>query len=131
VRRIGELLGVRDGRLWRSLRALVETTYAEADMSQVTAVGIDEKHIGRGRVVTVVHESRPAHAGGPRVLHISEGAKADNVGQFVAELSTHGGDPLIVQHCTLDMARSYIAGVAKHLPNAQACFDPFHLVKLA
>ena len=31
----------------------------------------------------------------------------------------------------MDMARSYIGGVREHLPNAQACFDPFHIIKLA
>ena len=31
----------------------------------------------------------------------------------------------------MDMAKSYIAGVAQHLPNASLCFDPFRLIKLA
>ena len=131
VRKIAQLLGVTDGRLWRSLKALVDDAHATADFSGVKSVGIDEKHIGRGRVVTVVHESRPAHAGGPRVLHLSEGAKGDNVAQFADDLKAHGGQPEAVTRCTLDMARSYISGVTTHLPNAQLCFDPFHMVKLA
>jgi transposase len=129
VRQIGALLGVNDARLWRSLGALVDEAYAKADMSAVDAVGIDEKHIGRGRVVTVVHDGSAATRG--RVLHLSEGCKAENVAAFTAELRAHGGDPDTIERCTLDMAKSFIAGVRDHLPNAQACFDPFHLVKLA
>ncbi len=41
VRQIGKLLGINDQRLWRSLGALVEAAYAKADMSGVTAVGVD------------------------------------------------------------------------------------------
>lgn len=129
VRQIGALLGVNDARLWRSLGALVEAAYAQADMAGVDAVGIDEKHIGRGRVVTVVHDGSAATRG--RVLHLSEGCKAGNVGAFVEALKAHGGDPDAIRRCSMDMAKSYIAGVRDHLPQAVPCFDPFHLVKLA
>jgi len=127
VRQIGALLGVSEGRLWRSLGALVEQAHAQADMSEVNAVGIDEKHIGRGRVVTVVHEAE-----GPcRVLHVSEGAKAANVAQFADALREHGGDPARIERCTLDMGKHFIAGVNSSMPQAEQCFDPFHIIKLA
>ena len=127
VRQIGALLGVTSGRLWRSLRALVEDAYAGADMSGVHAIGLDEKNIGRGRVVTVVHEAGVEG----RVLHLSEGCKAENVGAFVETLRAHGGTPKTIERCSLDMAKGYIAGVRTHLPQALPCFDPFHLIKLA
>jgi transposase len=129
VRQIGALLGVNEARLWRSLGALVDAAYAKADMRGVVAVGIDEKHVGRGRVVTVVHDGSGDQRG--RVLHVSEGCKAENVAAFADALRTHGGDPATIERCTMDMAKSYIAGVRDHLPNAQACFDPFHMIKLA
>lgn len=129
VRRIGALLGVSDARLWRSLGALVEAAYAQADMRGVDAIGIDEKHIGRGRVVTVVHDGSAGAQG--RVLHVSEGCKAENVGFFAEALKAHGGDPEAIKRCSMDMAKSYIAGVRVHLPQALPCFDPFHLIKLA
>lgn len=129
VRRIASLLGVKDARLWRSLAALVDSAYAKADMSGVSAIGVDEKHVGRGRVVTIVHEGGGEQRG--RVLHVSEGCKAGNVAAFAGVLAEHGGDPAAIESCTMDMARSYIAGVRDHLPNAQVCFDPFHMVKLA
>lgn len=129
VRRIAALLGVSDARLWRSLGALVDASYAKADMTRVTAVGIDEKHVGRDRVVTVVHEGGGLDRG--RVLHISEGCKAENVERFTEALRAHGGDPDAIERCTMDMSKSYIAGAGAHLPNAHVCFDPFHMIKLA
>lgn len=128
VRRIGALLGVHPERLWRSLGALVEQTYAKADMSEVRSVGIDEKHIGRGRVVTVVHEESGSRRG--RVLHVSEGCRSGNVAEFAQALEAHGGDAAAIERCTMDMARSFVAGVGKHLPKAEICFDPFHIIKL-
>ncbi len=56
-------------------------------MSNVDAIGIDEKHIGRGRVVTVVHDVSGATRG--RVLHLSEGCRAENVGVSVEALRAH------------------------------------------
>lgn len=129
VRQVGALLGVNDARLWRSLGALVDAAYAKTDMSDVKTVGVDEKHIGRDCVVTVVHEGSGPLRG--RVLHVSEGCKGENVGKFAEALREHGGDPDAIERCTMDMAKSYIAGVRDHLPNAQACFDPFHIIKLA
>ncbi len=129
VRRIGALLGIHPDRLWRSLGALVDAAYAEADMREVKSVGLDEKHIGRGRVVTVVHEESGPMRG--RVLHISEGCRAENVGAFAEALRAHGGDPAAIERCTMDMAKSFVAGAARHLPKAEVCFDPFHMIKLA
>lgn len=126
VRQVGALLGVTDQRLWRSLEALVDAARDEVSMAGVTAIGVDEKHVGRIGVVSVVHD-----AGSGTVLHLSQGAKAANLGTFVEDLKTHGGDPGRIETVTLDMSRAFIAGVASHLPNAATCFDPFHLVKLA
>lgn len=126
VRQVAALLGVTDQRLWRSLEALVDAARETVSMAAVTAIGIDEKHVGRIGVVSVVHD-----AGSGAVLHVSRGAKAANLNAFVADLTAHGGSPERIETVTLDMARAYIAGVASHLPNAATCLDPFHLVQLA
>jgi hypothetical protein len=78
---------------------------AKADMSGADAIGaeaigVDEKHFGRNRVVTVVHDDSVASRG--RVLHTSEGCKAQNVGLFVQTLKVHGGDPEKIDRCSPD-----------------------------
>ncbi len=77
----------------------------------------------------MVHDASAASCG--RVLHLSEGCKAHNVGLFVEALKAHGGDPEAIERCSMDMVKGYIAGVREHLPQALPCLDPFHLVKLA
>lgn len=126
VRQVGALLGVTSPRLWRSLEALVDASCADLDLSGVDAVGIDEKYVGRQGAITVVHDARTGD-----VLHVSQGCKSANVGEFAGALTRHGGNPGKIKSCTLDMSRAFIAGVATHLPNAAACFDPFHLVQRA
>ncbi len=85
VRQVAALLGVTDQRLWRSLEALVDAARAEASMAAVTAVGIDEKLVGRIGVVSVVHA-----AGSGAVLHLSQGAKAANLGRVRRGLLLQG-----------------------------------------
>jgi len=126
ARQVGALLGVTDQRLWRSLEALVDAAREEVSMAEVMAIGVDEKHVGRLGVVSVVHD-----AGSGAVLHLSEGAKAANLGSFVEDLKDHGGAPERIGTVTLDMSRAFIAGVANLLPRPATCFDPFHRVKLA
>ena len=61
----------------------------------------------------------------------TRGCKAKTSGSLVEALKAHGGDPEAIGRCSMDMAKSYIAGVREHLPMALPCFDPFYLVKLA
>jgi transposase len=105
---------------------LVERAHAEVEMDGVTAVGVDEKYVGRLGTITVVHAADTGD-----VLHVGQGCKAANLGEFADALAAHGGDPQRIASCTLDMSKAFIAGVRTHLPNARLCFDPFHLVKLA
>ncbi|MGH2519936.1 MAG: transposase, partial [Chloroflexota bacterium] len=100
--------------------------YAQAEMAKVDAVGVDEKHIGHGRCITVVHDGSAATRG--RVLHVSEGRKAENVGAFVEALQAHGGNAQAIARCTLDMGQSYIAGARAYLPHAKICFDPSRIL---
>lgn len=48
MRRVGELVGESDTRLWRLLFAHVESAYAEADFSNVCCVGVDEMSVRKG-----------------------------------------------------------------------------------
>ena len=111
VRQIAVLLKVSVARLWRALGALVDAAYATVDMAGVEALDIDEKRIGRGRVVTVVHDGSAAIRN--PVLHLSEGCKVGNVGIFVATLKAKSGVPGAVPCCSMDMAKIYIADVAR------------------
>ncbi|MDZ7827188.1 MAG: transposase [Gammaproteobacteria bacterium] len=50
---------------------------------------------------------------------------------FVEDLRAHGGTPEQVEAVSIDMSKAYIAGVARHLPEASVTFDGFHVIQLA
>lgn len=65
------------------------------------------------------------------MLFACEGRDQGTVARFVEDLEAHGGDTGSITAACIDMSRSYIAGVGRHLPEAEITFDRFHVVKLA
>jgi transposase len=127
VKAVADLLDVGDDRIWRVVTYYVEAARSEEDFSAVAAVGIDETAARRGHdYITLVHDLRAR-----RLLFACEGRDQDTVAKFVEDLAEHGGDAGGITAACIDMSRSYIAGVAKQLPNAAITFDRFHVVKLA
>jgi len=49
VSQVAQLLGVSDGRVWRTLDHYVDQAHAQEDFSTVTSVGLDETASRRGR----------------------------------------------------------------------------------
>uniref|UniRef100_UPI00399B5A70 ISL3 family transposase n=1 Tax=Roseovarius halophilus (ex Wu et al. 2025) TaxID=3376060 RepID=UPI00399B5A70 len=127
VSAVAELLDVGDDRIWRVVTHYVEAARAEEDFEAVTAVGIDETAARRGHAyITLVHDLDAR-----RLLFACEGRDQGTVASFVEDLEAHGGDVSRITAACIDMSRSYIAGVGKHLPEAAVTFDRFHVVKLA
>jgi len=127
VKAVADLLDVGDDRIWRVVTHYVEAARAEEDFSTVTAVGIDETAARRGHAyITLVHDLEAR-----RLLFACAGRDQGTVARFVEDLEAHGGDTGSITAACIDMSRSYIAGVGKHLPEAEITFDRFHVVKLA
>ena len=127
VKAVADLLDVGDDRIWRVVTHYVEAARAEEDFSTVTAVGIDETAARRGHdYITLVHDLEAR-----RLLFACEGRDQSTLARFVEDLEEHGGDAGCISAACIDMSRSYIAGVGKHLPEAEVTFDRFHVVKLA
>lgn len=127
VKAVADLLDVGDDRIWRVVTHYIEAARAKEDFSTVTAVGIDETAARRGHdYITLVHDLDAR-----RLLFACEGRDQGAVARFVEDLEVHGGDTGNITAACIDMSRSYIAGVGKHLPEAEITFDRFHVVKLA
>jgi len=65
-----------------------------------------------------------------QVLFVADGKDAATVSAFADDLTGHGGDPAQVAEVCIDMSPAFIAGTAKHLPQAALTFDKFHTVKI-
>jgi transposase len=120
-------LAIGDDPLWSILHHYVDNARTQEDFRSVRAVGVDETAARRGHnYVTFVHDMEEH-----RLLFGCEGRDQETVQAFAEDLKAHGGDPEKITDASIDMSKAYIAGVGKHLPNAEITFAPFHIIQLA
>jgi transposase len=126
VAQIARLFGVTENRLWRAIGVHVEGARATTSYADVVALGVDEKHVGRTLgYVTLFHD--PLN---PRVIGVVEGRKAETFATFKQDFVSHDGQPDAIDCIAMDLAPGYQAGARQHFPQADICFDAFHLAKL-
>jgi len=126
VKRIAELLGEHDTRLWRVLEHYVDRARKQADHSDLRQLGLDESAGKRGHHdVSLFVDLEQA-----RTLFVTEGKDASTLERFKADFLDHGGFPEAVEEICCDMSPAFISGVASHFPQARLTFDKFHVMKL-
>jgi transposase len=126
VSAIAQLFGVSDNRIWRAINAHVEAARADTAYADVAALGVDEKYVGRRLgYLTIFHDPL-----GRRVIGTAEGRKADTFATFKDDFILHQGRPEAIRFITLDMSRAFQAGARQQFPNAELCFDAFHVSQL-
>ena len=126
VRQVAAMLGVSDYRLWKALDDVVSRAREQESYDDVSRVGVDEKHTGRQGYVTVFHD-----VDSKRVLFATEGRKQGVFKEFVEDFKHHNGEVEKITVCSMDFSKAFQAGSRSQLPQADICFDAFHLVKLA
>ena len=113
---------------WHRVHAIcsryVDLALAEADLSAVTAVAIDETSYRRGHNYLTI----AADAHDRKVVFVTAGRDATTIARFAEHLAEHKGAPERVRAVSIDMSNAFIKGVGEHLPNARVTFDKFHLV---
>ena len=122
------LMGVTDTRLWRVLRFYVEQARTRVDMSQVSAVAVDETSSRKGHTyVSIFADPRPDER---KVLFVTDGKDQTTFDRFVEDLVAHGGAAEHVTDIVADMSAAFAAGAAKCFPGAELTHDKFHAMKL-
>ncbi len=122
------LIDEHDTRLWRVLQHYVDQARVEQDVSNVTAVGVDEtSRAKRHHYVTVFVD---LEADRHRVLFATEGKDAKTVQRFREDLEARGGTAEQVQEVCLDMSPAFIKGLGEQFPQAELTFDRFHLMQV-
>lgn len=116
------------GESWHRVHGIceryVERATAEADLSGVPAVAIDETSCRRGHDYLTI----AADAEARRVIFVTEGREAEAVAQLATYLTAHRASPFEVESVSIDMSPAFIKGVTEWLPNATITFDKFHVV---
>jgi transposase len=113
---------------WHRVHAIcsryVDMALAEADLSAVTAVAIDETSCRRGHdYITLAADIQQR-----RVVFVTEGKDSSTIARFAEHLATHKGAPGQVKSVSIDMSPAFIKGVGESLPKARITFDKFHVV---
>ena len=113
---------------WHRVKAIcdryVDLAVAATDLSEVTAVAIDETSARRGQD----YISLVADMDGRRVVFVTPGKDAGVVERFARHLEEHNAVPGQIESVSIDMSAAFIKGVDEHLPDARVTFDKFHVV---
>ena len=116
------------GESWHRVHAIcsryVDLALAEADLSAVTAVAIDETSCRRGHnYLTIAADTEER-----KVVFVTEGKDAKTVAAFAEYLSAHEAAPEQITSVSIDMSPAFIKGVTDSLPKARITFDKFHVI---
>lgn len=117
------LLDVGDTRLRNWDKAVLAEHLQQPDFDNLQALMIDEKSIGKGHdYVTVVLNGETGE-----LLHCHEGKKKESLKAFFDKLTDE--QKASIHAVCIDRSGVYLSCVEEELPNAEICFDKFHLVK--
>ena len=126
VSAIAQMFGVSENRIWRAINTPVESARKTTSYTAVTALGVDEKYVGRRLgYLTLFHDPMAR-----RVIGTVEGRKADTFATFKTDFVEHQGSPEALRFISMDMSKAFQAGARKHFPDAEICFDAFHVSQL-
>jgi transposase len=119
------------GLSWHRVNAIcaryVDLAAANADLSAVSAVAIDETSYRRGHNYLTIALDADKRA----VIFVTKERDAETVAAFADHLRAHNGDPANIKAASIDMSPAYIKGVTENLPNARITFDKFHVIAAA
>ncbi len=113
---------------WDTVGAIVERVVADhldvERLQGLVMIGVDEISYRRGqRYLTQVCDHRTG-----AIVWASPGRNAATLQAFFDELGEHAQS---IRAVSIDMNGGYEKAIRHALPDAQICFDPFHVVQLA
>lgn len=126
-RAVARIVGLSPHRVMAICERYVALATAEADLSEVRSLAIDETSRARGHDYLTLAADAERRA----VIFVTEGRGSETVAELAGALEAHGGDPNAIDSCSIDMSPAFIRGVTDYLPNASITFDKFHVIAKA
>lgn len=129
---------VSQDRIWHLIRKRVGDAWEAADWTGLKRLGVDETSTRKGHKYGTAfleltgQETSPGHGAAKvsRLLFFTQGKGKDTFQAFASELEHRSVDANAITEIAMDMSPSFIAGAAERFPEAQICFDRFHVMKL-
>jgi transposase len=112
---------------WETVGRIVERVVAERldarRLQGLRLIGVDEvSYRRRHRYLTVVAD----HETG-RIVWVAKGRNSATLQAFFTEL---GERKATIRAVSIDMSGEYQRAIRQHVPSAEICFDPFHIVRV-
>ena len=121
-----KLLRISHTSMRRIIRYWVKKAVDSDDLSEVTAICVDETSFKRGQsYVTVISDVKAR-----RVIDLEEGRDIKTVEKFSYKLEEKGGDSNKIRTFVSDMSSAYIGAKELCFPNARLVIDKFHVKQL-
>jgi transposase len=121
---IARLLHVAWDSVGRIVARVVSDRLDEGRLAGLVAIGVDEISYRRGqRYLTTVADHRSG-----RIVWSAPGRNAQTLQDFFDALGDRRGS---IRAVSIDMNGGYEKAIRAALPDAEVCFDPFHVVALA
>lgn len=130
--------GISDDRIWHLIHARVEEAWDSMDWKGLERLGVDETSTRKGHkygtafleITGEEHEYGHGASTVSRLLFFTQGKDKNTFKEFVAELNRRQVSSDAIREVAMDMSPAFIAGAKQYFPNAQICFDRFHVMKL-
>lgn len=121
---VAKRIDEQDTRLWRVINHYTTEARKNVDMSNVTAIGMDETNTKGQHYITVVMDMH-SH----RVLYATEGKDSSTVGKFVDDFKEHHGNTDNIKVVTSDMSLAFEKGIQENFQQSRLVIDKFHVIK--
>jgi transposase len=120
---VAVLIGEEDKRVWRIVHHYVDQAVEAQDLSDMERLGLDDTSFRRGQDYVTVFADLDER----RAVYVTQGRDQATVKRFKGFLEAHGGEAGQITEVCQDMSEAYLAGVLKHLQQAEITFDRYHI----
>lgn len=120
----GSRTGISGKQVFRIVSRHVCSALSHQDLSPIADLSVDETSSKRGHNYLTVLADRQAK----KVVGLAVGKDQEAFSHALIDMEVRGAYRDEVQTVTMDMSKSYIAGVSQTMPQAEIVFDRFHLV---
>lgn len=120
---VGRLMAIGDKTVFRIINRRVSHALATQYLAPVQELSIDETSSKKGHNYFTIFGDRTAK----KVVGISSGKDKEAFAQALIDMEVRGAGREEVKAVTMDMSRSFIAGVNEWMDQADIVFDRFHL----
>lgn len=120
----GSRTGISNKQVFRIISRHVSSALSHQELSPITELSVDETSSKKGHNYLTVLADRQAK----KVVGLAAGKDQEAFAHALVDMEVRGAYRDEVQTVTMDMSKSYIAGVSQTMPQAEIVFDRFHIV---